>query len=206
MTKHFFQISELKRVNRIIQEKEFFALKTVKIPIKANSMLAEMLEKEEEEENMPKAGTDGSVGSTRAAVLGTRNVSSCSEYESDSELHVGYISIDRILKDTRTKKEAKRFLESMQQDLASIREKTTSYKDSLDEVAAVLTDPRFQPLAQNSDRCSGADWGISWWKILLVGSLVLVAVPLAYVYFYLRGDEHHSHSSVNPQPAPAVNQ
>ncbi|KAK3877421.1 hypothetical protein Pcinc_017862 [Petrolisthes cinctipes] len=204
--KYRIPVSELKRVNRIIQEKEFFALKTVKIPIKANSMLVEILEKEDEENNKPRAVTDSNVGSTRAAVLGTRNVSSCSEYESDSELHVGYISIDRILKDTRTKKEAKRFLESMQRDLASIREKTTSYKDSLDEVAAVLTDQRFQPLAQKSDRCSGADWGISWWKILLVGSMVLVALPLLYIYFYLKGDDQHSDSSVNPQIAHAEDQ
>ncbi|KAG0727157.1 LysM and putative peptidoglycan-binding domain-containing protein 3 [Chionoecetes opilio] len=146
--KYRISVAELKRVNKIIQEKEFYALKTLKIPIKAHSSLAEVLQ----EEQCQDASASASISSTRAAVLGTKSVSSCSEYESDSEMHVGYISINRILRDTRTKKEAKRFLDSMQKDLANIREKTNSYKTSLDEVAAVLTDPRFQPLDQQDNR------------------------------------------------------
>lgn len=169
----------MKRINKIIQEKEFYALKSLKIPVKANSILAEMLQ----EEQCKDESTSSSVATTRAAVLGTRSVSSCSECDSDSEMHVGYISIGHILRDTRTKKEAKRFLDSMQKDLANIREKTNSYKDSLDEVAAVLTDPRFQPLDRQKGRYSGADWGISWWRILLVGALLLVGIPfLGYIY------------------------
>ncbi|XP_063859945.1 lysM and putative peptidoglycan-binding domain-containing protein 3-like [Scylla paramamosain] len=177
--KYRIPVAELKRINKIIQEKEFYALKSLKIPIKANSILAEVLHQEQCQDEPASAN----VASTRAAVLGTRSVSSCSEYESDSEMHVGYISIDRILRDKRTKKEAKKFLDSMQKDLADIREKTNSYKNSLDEVAAVLTDQRFQPLDQQEGGCSGADWGISWWRILLVGALLLVGIPfLVYVY------------------------
>ena len=175
-----FQVAELKRINKIIQEKEFYALKSLKIPVKANSLLAEVLQQEQCEDECASA----SVATTRAAMLGTRSVSSCSEYESDSEMHVGYISIDRILRDTRTKKEAKRFLDSMQKDLANIREKSNSYKSSLDEVAAVLRDPRFQPLARHEGGCSGADWGISWWRILLFGTLLLVGIPF-FVYVIL---------------------
>lgn len=175
-----FQVAELKRINKIIQEKEFYALKSLKIPVKANSILSEMLQ---EEQCKDESTSSTSVGTTRAAVLGTRSVSSCSECDSDSEMHVGYISIGRILRDKQTKKEAKKFLDSMQKDLANIREKTKSYKDSLDEVAAVLTDPRFQPLDQQQGGCSGADWGISWWRILLVGALLLVGIPfLVYIY------------------------
>ncbi|KAG7160372.1 lysM and putative peptidoglycan-binding domain-containing protein 3-like [Homarus americanus] len=179
--KYRIPVSELKRVNKIIQEKEFFALKSLKIPVKANSFLAEMLKQEEQDA----CSENSAVAITRAAVLGTRSLSSCSEYESDSEMHVGYISIDRILRDTRTNKEAKRFLNCMQKDLANIREKTNSYKDSLVEVAAVLTDPRFRPLEQTEDKCTGADWGISWWKVLLAGTVLLVGAPLLYIYLYL---------------------
>nr|XP_053628801.1 lysM and putative peptidoglycan-binding domain-containing protein 3-like [Cherax quadricarinatus] len=178
-----FQVSELKRINKIIQEKEFYALKSLKIPVKANSVLAEMLK--EEEQQQCTYSEKKTIANTRATILGTRSISSCSEYESDSEMHVGYISIDRILKDTRTKKEAMRFLNSMQKDLANIREKTNFYKGSLDEVAAVLTDPRFHPLQQTEDKCTGADWGITWWKVLLAGIVILVGIPLLYIYIYL---------------------
>ncbi|XP_050727574.1 lysM and putative peptidoglycan-binding domain-containing protein 3-like [Eriocheir sinensis] len=178
--KYRIPVAELKRINKIIQENEFYALKSLKIPIKANSILAEVLQEEQSQDDL----ASNNVATTRAAMLGTRSVSSCSEYESDSEMHVGYISINRILRDTKTKKEAKRFLDSMQKDLADIREKTNSYKSSLDEVAAALTDQRFQPLDQQEGGCSGADWGISWWRILLVGSLLLVGIPFV-VYLYL---------------------
>ncbi|XP_045609765.1 lysM and putative peptidoglycan-binding domain-containing protein 3 [Procambarus clarkii] len=177
--KYRIPVSELKRINKIMQEKEFFALTSLKIPVKANSLLAEMLREEQENSASSEIKT---ISNTRASVLGTRSVSSCSENESDSEMHVGYISIDRILKDTHTKKEAKRFLVSMQKDLANIRDKTNSYKCSLDEVAAALTDPRFRPLDQTQDKCTGADWGITWWKVLLVGAVIIVGVPLLYIY------------------------
>ena len=98
-------LPELKRVNNIMQENEFFAFTTLKIHVKPNSVLAEMLEDEKKEQ---KAYTGNEkkqcVASVRAALLGTRNASSCSEYENDSDMHVGYISIDHILRDTRPKK------------------------------------------------------------------------------------------------------
>lgn len=179
----------MKRINRIIQEKEFFALKSLKIPVKPNSVLAEILQEEQQDEPCSDTST---IASTRAALLGTRSVSSCSECESESEIHVSYISIDRILRDTNSNKQAKRFLDSMQKDLADIRQKTDSYKSSLDEVAAALSDPRFKPLEQTEDNCTGADWGITWWKMFLGGTVVLVGAPLLYIFFFLQnkyGDE-----------------
>ena len=167
-----------------MQENEFFALTTLKIPVKPNSVLAEMLEDEKKEQ---KACTGNekkqSVASARAALLGTRNASSCSEYESDSDMHVGYISIDHILRDTRTKKQAKRFLDNMQKDLANIRAKTNTYKDSLDEAAAALNDLRFRPLEPAE---SESLWGMSWRKILCIAIFVLIGGPLLYLLYYFK--------------------
>ncbi|KAK7074529.1 LysM and putative peptidoglycan-binding domain-containing protein 3 [Halocaridina rubra] len=177
--KYRVPLSELKRINNIIQDNEFFALNSLKIPVKANSVLAELLKQEEDEA----LGNRSSVSTARATLLGTRSISSCSENESDTEMHVGFISIDRILRDKRTKKEARQFLDTMQKDLATIRAKTNTYKDSLDEAAAALNDLRFRPLGP-TDEYSGADWGLNWWKILLLSLLILVGGPLAYIYFY----------------------
>ncbi|XP_066953013.1 lysM and putative peptidoglycan-binding domain-containing protein 3-like [Macrobrachium rosenbergii] len=185
--KYRVPLSELKRINNIMQENEFFALNTLKIPVKANSVLAEMLEEEQKDQGACGEGPR-SISSARAALLGTRSISSCSEYESDSEMHVGYISIDRILRDTRTKKEAKRFLDTMQKDLAEIRAKTNTYKDSLDEAAAALNDLRFRPLDPSGSDYSGADWGLNWWKILLIGLIILIGVPLGFIFFYFKNN------------------
>ncbi|XP_068223917.1 lysM and putative peptidoglycan-binding domain-containing protein 3 [Palaemon carinicauda] len=187
--KYRVPLSELKRINNIMQENEFFALNSLKIPVKANSLLTEMLE--EEQRNQGACGVvPKSTSSARATLLGTRSVSSCSDYESDTEMHVGYISIDRILRDTRTKREAKRFLDTMQKDLVEIRAKTNSYtyKDNLDEAAAALNDLRFRPLDPSGGDYSGADWGLNWWKILLLGLIILIGVPLGFIFFYFHND------------------
>jgi hypothetical protein len=41
--KYNVQLSELKRVNNILQESEFFALKRIKIPVRPASLLTDIL-------------------------------------------------------------------------------------------------------------------------------------------------------------------
>lgn len=179
--KYRIPISELKRVNNILQDSEFFALNSVKIPVKVHSALVEILDQEKAEQEHAGSITNDA----RQTVLGTRQInSSCGDEEiSDSELHVGYISINQILRDTKSKKEAQRFLRNMEKDLANIRDKTKTYKDSLDETTNALTQVRFRALGEQKEICSGADWGISWWKFILGSILILVVFPIIYIFF-----------------------
>ncbi|CAL4135034.1 unnamed protein product, partial [Meganyctiphanes norvegica] len=186
--KYRIPVSELKRINNIHKDSEFFALNSVKIPVKVNSLLGEMLDQEKaEQENL----SEGNItNNARKSVLGTQRINSCSENEmSDSEMHVGYISINQILRDTKSKKEAQRFLRNMEKDLADIREKTKTYKNNLDEATDALTTVRFRALEEQKEICSGADWGISWWKILLGSIIILVGIPLIYVFYIVEEEE-----------------
>lgn len=182
--KYRIPISELKRVNNILQDSEFFALNSIKIPVKVNSALVEMLDQEKaEQEHLDEQSI---TNNARQSVLGTKQINSSSGNEdeiSDSELHVGYISINQILRDTKSKKEAQRFLKNMEKDLANIRDKTKTYKDSLGETTDALTQVRFRALGEQKEICSGADWGISWWKILLGSIIILVGLPLIYIFY-----------------------
>jgi hypothetical protein len=49
--KYNVQLSELKRVNNILQDSEFFALKRIKIPVKPASLLNDILPGIHSEEN-----------------------------------------------------------------------------------------------------------------------------------------------------------
>lgn len=188
--KYRIPVSELKRVNNILQESEFFALNSIKIPVKVHSSLVEILDQEKAEQEHLDEGNV--TNNARRSVLGTRQINSsslCEEEISDSELHVGYISINQILRDTKSKKEAQRFLKNMEKDLANIRDKTKTYKDSLDETTDALTQVRFRALGDQKEICSGADWGISWWYVLLISIIILIVIPLIYIFYIVEEEE-----------------
>ena len=47
--------------------------------------------------------------------------------------------------------------------------------------------------------CSGSDWGIVWWKAVIVILLVMIVVPLIY-YLHFRDSFSNSSSSSTPHP------
>ena len=153
-------------------ESEFYALRSIKIPVKPNSVLTEILAQEMNEHEQSSVNSN-----PRETVLGVRSISSCSDIESDVDMHVGIISINQILREKKTRKEAKRFLEKMNNDLSEMREKTKTYKDSLEEATATLTDVRFHSLEQKPR------FSISLCKFIILMVLILVIFPII-VYFY----------------------
>ena len=151
-------------------ETEFYALNVLKIPVKPNSALGEMLDEEEVDY----------AENARESLLGARSLSSCSDIESDVDMHVGIISINQILREKKTRKEAKRFLENMQKDLCEMREKTKTYKDSLDEATATLTDVRFRSIDRSQDRDEKGTIRF----IVILAVVILVVFPI-FLYLYI---------------------
>ena len=66
--KRFFQynvpLAELKRVNRLLNEKDFFAKKTIKIPVKPSSLLTEILPFSEKPKNSTNLISNSKLKST----------------------------------------------------------------------------------------------------------------------------------------------
>ena len=174
------QISELKRINRLQNDSEFFALKDVKIPVKANSLLSDILQ-EEADKCLAESSSqsNGSVLPTAHRVHLSSYTSNDTD-DSDGDSCVGYVSIQQILREKSTRHEARRFLENMQEDLSRIKAKVVSEKPSLLDTAAALTDPRFVPFTSTST----ASVGISWWRLFLGAILLLLFLPVAY-FIYL---------------------
>ncbi|KAB7506565.1 LysM and putative peptidoglycan-binding domain-containing protein 3 [Armadillidium nasatum] len=160
--KYRISVSDLKRINKLQKETEFYALNTLKIPVKTNSVLYEILQEE-----CLKKNTSQSLANSGP------KLSSSSEIESDADIPVGVISINQICREKETRKEAKHFLMNMQKDLKKLQEKTITYKGSLDEAAETLNSVAFSPLDEKTYGCSGADWDLSWWKVLTVGGVII---------------------------------
>ncbi|KAF2361677.1 Zinc finger UBR-type [Trinorchestia longiramus] len=149
-------VSELKRVNRIQRDSEFHALSNIKIPVKPHSELNEILEAEANEvpqsNGLSTNGLPGRAVGRTQSLSSVRSWSSCTAEGEDCDSCVGYISIQQILREKESRREARHFLENMRRDLARIKEKVVSQKPSLDEAAAALTDPRFVPLTTSKSK------------------------------------------------------
>jgi len=128
--KYNIPVAELKRVNNILADGEFFALKRIKIPVKPNSLLPEMLGKDRDDDRTEGNGWYVDHRDASATSMSSRlssGVSSpistpCSEMEGSP--HVKTVSIgDTVFSESRDKKKAKKFLKEMDKDLQRIREK-----------------------------------------------------------------------------------
>uniref|UniRef100_A0A2P2I1S3 LysM and peptidoglycan-binding domain-containing protein 3-like n=1 Tax=Hirondellea gigas TaxID=1518452 RepID=A0A2P2I1S3_9CRUS len=174
-------VSELKRVNRLQNDSDFYALSSIKIPVRPNSELGDILKEEfEAYENEQQKLKNGSPATATGDLAPRRShLSSCTTDDSDGDACVGYVSIQQILREKSTRAEARRFLENMQEDLMRIKEKVVSEKASLSEAAAALTDPRFVPLSS----INGVDGGLSWCRLFFCAIVVLLLLPLAYFIY-----------------------
>ncbi|XP_014671252.1 PREDICTED: lysM and putative peptidoglycan-binding domain-containing protein 3-like [Priapulus caudatus] len=167
-------VAEIKRINNLVTDQQFFALVDVKIPLKRYGLLADII------------STENIIASTSSETgrKARRRTVSCSDVplSSDEEtIFVRTISIRDQLNGS-TSRDARTFLESMDKDLEKIRQSTSSYKGSLEEVKQTLTCKRFYPIEKMSI-FNGTDCGIRWWNVVVVMILVAILVPLAYVVY-----------------------
>lgn len=194
-------VSELKRVNNLIRDQEFYALTSVKIPVKKHSFLIEEISKKEDVKRT--SGSRETVGRTK--VLNGAAYLSADEdvYHDNTDTESGHDMSDpetqklliRKLSISQTSrsqtKEAREFLESMDQDLSKLRSSTRTDRDSLDEVISVLANKSVYPLVQpRKTQFYGTDCGISWKLIIVLAVVIGVVIPLlgylvylAYVHF-----------------------
>ncbi|XP_059144562.1 lysM and putative peptidoglycan-binding domain-containing protein 3-like [Physella acuta] len=191
------QVSEIKRINNLIQDQEFYGLKVIKVPMTRFGVLSEQF----------------SRGNNR--LKSSRFPSSARENENAEEVFLDnhfddtdsqhdFSDPDTQLKILRTLsirenfsaegKEAEKFLNKMDEDLKKFKQSShRPERESLTEVISVLTNKSIHPLMTNRPKkSSGADCGLSWWSIIIISLTVTIILPsigLIYYFFY-----YHSHS------------
>ncbi|XP_012871324.1 PREDICTED: lysM and putative peptidoglycan-binding domain-containing protein 3 [Dipodomys ordii] len=179
-------VADIKRVNNLISDQDFFALRSIKIPVKKFSSLTETL-------YTPK-GRPASRPYVQYAPEPQEILPADSLSSSDS---------------------AGSFLKEVDRDIEQIVKCTDTKKENLNEVVSALTaqQVRFErdnKTTQRKDPYYGADWGIGWWTAVVIMLIVGIITPVFYLLYYeilAKVDvSHHStvdssshlHSAVTP--------
>jgi len=158
-----FQISELKRINKIDKENEIYARPYIKIPVQPFSILTETLPEDNQ----------GDV------------VAQCQE-ESIMRKEAQLIDLD-IANAEPSNKEINTII------LNSVCEPLSSYNSanlmelSHTEHDRLLSDTErtkvMEPCEPDMFKCSGDTWGLSWTQLLVVSLLLGFAGPIIYILY-----------------------
>lgn len=183
----FLQVADIKRVNNLISDQDFFALRSIKIPVKKFSSLTETL--------YPPKGRQASRPSTVQYLPEQQEVLSANDSLSSTE-------------------SAGSFLKEVDRDIEQIVKCTDTKRENLNEVVSALTaqQVRFEPDNKNIQRKDpyyGADWGIGWWTAVVIMLIVGIITPVFYLLYYeilakvdvshhSTVDSSHLHSGVTP--------
>lgn len=156
------KVSEMKRINNLINDQEFYGRRKIKVPVKEHGLVREQLERANDLKHQMKDRRIAAASSSSLLdVEGNRN---------DGESSTKLISI-------RQSQDARNFLEQMDADLERIRQSTKTRKDTLEEVTFSLTCKRFHPFVEPRP-----SWHFPKLKLLIaVIVLALVVFPLIFI-------------------------
>ncbi|XP_002730862.1 lysM and putative peptidoglycan-binding domain-containing protein 3-like [Saccoglossus kowalevskii] len=161
-------VSELKRINNLIIEQDFFRLKTIKVPVKKYGLLTEL---HEEKRRRPNAAQPTEAKQT---------IEVNDEDDEDTVFEVRTVSIRDSLQGNS---EASEFLKNMDKDLEKIRKSTRTEKSSLTEVTSMLNARYIQPLTPPKPKFDGANCGFSWWTMVIIMFAIGIITPVFYFLF-----------------------
>ncbi|NXJ98020.1 LYSM3 protein, partial [Corythaixoides concolor] len=164
-------VADIKRVNNLINDQDFFALRSVKIPVKKFSVL-----------------TETHVSPKGRPVLRPAHCSPEAQETSPS---------DRF----SANETAGNFLKEVDRDIEEIVKCNDTKRENLDEVVSALAAQQicFETDGKTKkckDPYYGADWGIGWWTAVVIMLVIGIVTPVFYLLYYevlVKADvSHHS--------------
>lgn len=188
-------MADIKRANSLLTEQDFFALRSVKIPVRRFSVLTE-------------THNTGPIKS--ASPSGARHppqISPVTSLPSESSTDSSS-STDSV----------EGFLLEKDKDIEQLVKSTGPSRSSLNEVVSSLTLQQQQPLlreveyksTQRKDPYYGADWGMRWSTAVAIMLVVGIVTPVFYLLYYeVLMKTEVSHHGVSTQdsnkPHPQIN-
>lgn len=172
-------IAELRRVNNLYSDQDFYALTTIKIPVQPHGILTEVSDKKQKP---PPLKIPGNQPSTSGADNENENdESDYDDMEPNGEC-VRTVSIRSALDSPNS------FLQHMDNDLKLICKSTPLRKSNLDEVTRTLTINCINPikLRKQQEKTLGAACGIGWKGVLVLVFIVGIVLPGFVAFLYLR--------------------
>ncbi|KAM8886064.1 lysM and putative peptidoglycan-binding domain-containing protein 3 isoform 1-T2 [Spinachia spinachia] len=177
-------VADLKRANNLLTEQDFFALRSVKIPVRRFSVLTE---------------THGTGPLKSASPSGSRRLPQISPVTS--------VPFESSTDSSSSSDNVEGFLMEKDKDIERLVNSTGPSRSSLNEVVSSLTlqqpllgDVEYKPV-QKKDPYYGADWGMRWWTAVAIMLVVGIVTPVFYLLYYevlVKADV--SHHGVPTQP------
>lgn len=172
----WLQIFELKLANSIQKDTEFFARRTLRIPVRQYSFLTEKVHNNTVSDLIPPLNSSVTDNGGGTSLNGASNPTTSSTH----------------------------FLQQVDQDLLRLKEKARVYDITI-PTSTPSDAVRFRQSirAGRSSDCSGDDCGLSWTHIFGIALLVLLACPLLY-FLYLELNLHRTLHNETASAAPVI--
>ncbi|XP_075710968.1 lysM and putative peptidoglycan-binding domain-containing protein 3 isoform X2 [Rhinoderma darwinii] len=156
---HSCTVADLKRANNLINELDFFALRSIKIPVKRFSILTET--------HFSQKGKISRTASTQPA-----------QKHQEHYLALEALSIETV----------DSFLQEVDRDIEQIVRVTDLKKENLHEVVSALSQELYfetdLKVTRQKDPYHGADWGLGWWTAVVIMVIVGIITPVFYFLYY----------------------
>lgn len=162
-------VADIKRANSLLKEQDFFALRSIKIPVKRFSILTE---------------THISAPAPSASSPGARHQNLVSPSTS--------LPLESSTDSSSSTDSVEGFLQEKDKDIERLVKSTNPSRSGLNQVVSSLTLHQQQPLqaeveykpVQRKDPYYGADWGMRWWTAVAIMLFVGIITPVFYLLYY----------------------
>lgn len=162
-------VADIKRANNFLTEQDFFALRSVKIPVRRFSVLTE---------------THNAATLKSGSPTGTRHPPQVS--------HITSLPSESSMDSCSSTDSVEGFLMEKDKDIERLVKSTGPSRSGLSEVVSSLTQQQQQPLlgeagykpVQRKDPYYGADWGMGWWTAVAIMLFVGIVTPIFYLLYY----------------------
>ncbi|XP_072289740.1 lysM and putative peptidoglycan-binding domain-containing protein 3 [Eucyclogobius newberryi] len=179
-------VADIKRANNLLKEQDFFALRSIKIPVKRFGILTET--------HMGAPGPSSSPPGARHQPQTCPSTALPLESSTDSSS-----STDSV----------EGFLLEKDKDIERLVKSTNPSQNNLNQVVSSLTlhqqpllaEVEYKP-AKRKDPYYGADWGMRWWTAVAIMLFVGIITPVFYLLYYevlVKADvsHHGNHTQTN---------
>jgi len=174
--KYGLRLSEIKKLNNLYSDQDFFALNSIKLPVIKHGYLKELVK----EKGLV-------ISNSKNSALHSYFIANECENHTDEEenetLLVKSVSLMGSSESCQGEK-ANKFLEKMDQDLQKILNSTKCKLDTLEEVKTSLTCRRIYPLGNGKKTVNGVDCGAKWWSLVIAMFTVGLILP-GFVYYFV---------------------
>jgi len=197
--KYNVPLAELKRVNNILSDQGFYALKRIKIPVRPHSFLLPDVHDCRGSNNngwVVESKDSPTFSSNLSSRVSTGYSSPYSELGEEMEAGAGDLdTLNLMFHESKDKKKVKRLLKDMDKDLNRIREKQSELETVTSDSTALIKEPiKFQLKASqiptDDPGCSNRVLGC--WCVLVSLLILLVFIVLVHLMGIERDMAHDS--------------